>query len=300
MSGSVTDAHKLEYSRNVSLAVQQKKSRFEQGFTYHGDWRGREMIFETLVMPTEAIVDGNRGGDTPNIDANVEPVGVKPRQIEWGKLIEKEDAIKALTDFQSPFVQNGAASIVRGRDLVFANALFSDRLIGKDGATVQAWDSTDKVVVQTVGSADGATDTGMNVRKIQRAKRLLRAQEVDLDMEDLWGVLNAQEMEELYNDIITINTDYAKMAVLDHDKRQVHSLQGVSFVHFEKKADYDGTHYASAIWCKSGMHYGDFSPLETRAEQNPAKKYRLHPYMENWWGAARSEDAKVIKIINKK
>ncbi|MGX9389759.1 phage capsid protein [Nitrobacteraceae bacterium UC4446_H13] len=300
MSGPVTDAHKLEYSRNVTLAVQQKKSRFEQGFTYHGDWRGREMIFETLVMPTEAIIDGNRGGDTPNIDSNVEPVGVKPRQIEWGKLIEKEDAIKALTDFQSPFVQNGAAAIVRGRDRVFASALFSDRLIGKDGATVQAWDSTGRVVAKEVGSSDGATDTGMNLRKIQRAKRLLRAQEIDLDAEDLWGVLNAQEMEELYNDLVSINTDTAKMAFVDHDKKLVHAVAGVNFVSFEKKDDYDVSHYSAAIWCKSGMHYGDFSALEIRAEPNPAKKYRMHPYMENWWGSARSEDAKVIRIINKK
>lgn len=298
--GPITDAHKIEYGRNVNLAVQQKKSRFEQGFTYHADWRGREMIFEELIGPTSAIVDGNRGGDTPNIDANVEPVGVVPRQIEWGKLIEKEDAIKALTDYQSPFVQNGAAAIVRGRDLVFSGALFSNRLIGQDGATSQAWDSTGRVVVKEVGSSDGATDTGMNMRKIQRAKRLLRAQDVDLDMEELWGVLNAQEMEELYNDLLTINTDTAKMAYVDHDKKLVHSVGGVNFVSYEKKADYDSTHYASAIWCKSGMHYGDFSPLQTSCEPNPAKKYRLHPYMENWYGASRSEDAKVIKIVNKK
>ncbi|EKS26517.1 phage capsid protein [Afipia felis] len=298
--GPVTDAHKIEYSRNVQLAVQQKKSRFEQGFTYHGDWKGREMIFEELIGPTSAIIDGNRGGDTPNIDANIEPVGVVPRQIEWGKLIEKEDAIKALTDYQSPFVQNGAAAIVRGRDQIFANAIFANRLIGQDGATSQAWDSTNKVVAQTVGSADGNTDTGMNLRKVQRGKRLLRAQYVDLDMEDLWGVLNAQEMEELYNDLLTINTDTAKMAFVDHDLRLVHNVAGVNFVQFEGKADYDSTHYASAMWCKSGMHYGDFSPLHTSAEPNPAKKYRLHPYIENWFGASRSEDAKVIKLINKK
>lgn len=298
--GPVTDAHKLMYSKNVELAVQQKKSRFEQGFTYHGDWSGREMIFDTLVGPTEAIVDGSRGGDTPNIQQNLEPVGVRPRQIEWGLLIEKEDEIKALTDFQSIFVQNGAAAIVRGRDSVFAGALFSDRLIGQDGATQQAWDSTNRVVAQVVGSTDGNTDTGMNLRKIQRAKRLFRAQNIDLDMEQLWGVLNAQEMEELYNDLLTINTDTAKMAFVDHDLKIVHNVAGVNFVSFEKKADYDSTHYASAIWCKSGMHYGDFSPLSVRAEPNPAKKYRIHPYMENWWGASRSEDAKVIKIINKK
>lgn len=294
--GPVTDAHKIEYGRNVQLAVQQKKSRFEMGFTYHADWRGREMIFEELIGATSAIIDGNRGGDTPNIDANIEPVGVVPHQIEWGKLIEKEDQIKALTDYQSPFVQNGAAAIVRGRDTVFSAAIFGNRLIGQDGATSQAWDSTNRVVVNTVGSSDGATAKGMNLRKIQRGKRLLRAQYIDLDMEDLWGVLNAQGHEELYNDLLTINTDTAKMAYVDHDKKMVHEVAGVKFVSYEGMADYDANNYTGAIWCKSGMHYGDFSPLETRAEPNPAKKYRLHPYMENWWGAARSEDAKTIKL----
>jgi capsid protein len=294
--GPISDAYKIEYARNVQLAVQQKTSRFEQGFTYHGDWRGREMIFEELIGATSAIIDGNRGGDTPNIDANVEPVGVVPRQIEWGKLIEKEDAIKALTDYQSPFVQNGAAAIVRGRDSVFASALFGNRLIGQDGATSTAFVSTGRVVTNVVGSSDGATAVGMRVRKIQRAKRLLRAQYVDLDMEDLWGAMNAQGHEELYNDLITINTDTAKMAYIDHDKKFVHEVAGVKFVSFEGLADYDTNNFGGAIWAKSGMHYGDFSPLETRAEPNPAKKFRIQTYMENWWGASRSEDAKVIQL----
>jgi hypothetical protein len=37
----------------------------------------------------------------------------------------------------------------------------------------------------------------------------------------------------------------------------------------------------------------------TRAEPNPAKKYRIHPYIETWVGATRCEDAKVVEILNK-
>lgn len=298
--GPITDAHKIEYGRNVQLAVQQKTSRFIEGFTYHDDWQGRIMIFEELMGSAAAIVDGARGGETPDIDSNIEPVAVVPHQIEWGKLIEKEDAIKALTNYQSPFVQVGAAAIVRGRDAVFGSSLFGSRLIGQDGGTTQVWDTTNKTVVQTVGSGDGLTDTGMNVRKIQRGKRLMRAFYVELDMEDLWCVVNAQGMEELYNDILTINTDYAKMSVLDTDKKHVSNVAGVNVVQWESMTDFDATHYTFAFWAKSGMHYGDFMPLTTTVQENPNKKYRLHPYMENWWGAQRSEDAKVIKIISKK
>jgi hypothetical protein len=296
--GPITDAHKIEYGRNVQLAVQQKKSRFEQGFTYHDDWKGRVMIFEELMGSAAAIIDGARGGDTPDIDSQVEPVAVLPHQIEWGKLIEKEDAIKALTDYQSPFVQVGAAAIVRGRDTVFASALFGNRLIGQDGGTVQAWDSTNKLVAVDVGST--GTPNGMSIKKIQRAKRYLRAAYVDLDMEDLWGVLNAQQHEELYNDIVAVDTDsQRKDAVLDSSTRTVMRIAGVNFASYEGMTNFDGSTYTGAIWCKSGMHYGDFDPLTTTAERNPAKKYRLHPYMENWWGAQRSEDIKVIKVLSK-
>lgn len=290
--GPITDAHKLTYQNNVALAVQQKKSRFEMGFTYQANLKGRQAQMIELIGSTTAIIDGNRGGDTPNIDNQIEPVWCVPHQIEWGKLIEKEDAIKALTDYQSPFTQAGAAAIVRGRDSVFASALFADRKIGQDGATTSSYDTTSKVVLNTVGAS-----TGMNLAKIQRAKRLLRAFYVDLDMEELWGALNAQQMEELINDIIA-NAAHpeAKRAEIDRDLGLVYSVGGVNFVSYEGMGDYDGSNYLSAIWCKSTMVYGDFSPLETRAEPNPAKKYRLHPYMENWWGATRQEDKKVIKL----
>jgi hypothetical protein len=295
--GPVTDEHKLTYKANFELVVQQKTSRFEQAFTYQSDLKGRQAQIIDLIGTTTAIIDGNRGGDTPNIDNQTEPVWAVPHQIEWGKLIEKEDAIKALTDFQSPFVQAGGAAIVRGRDSVFASAIFADRKIGQDGSSTSSYDATAKVVADSVGSTAA---TGMNLAKIQRTKRYLRAFQVDLDMEDLWGVLNAQEMEELYNDIIAASTTpQGKMAVLDADKKAVHSVSGVSFVNYESMTNYDGSTYTAAIWCKSGMHYGDFSPLETRAEPNPAKKFRIQCYAENWWGSTRSEDKKVIKVLNK-
>jgi len=302
MAGPVTDTFKLTYQRNVELAVQQKKSRFEMGFTYHADLKGRQAQILDLVMPTAAIIDGPRGGDTPNIDVNHEPVWVQPHQIEWGKLIEKEDFIKALTDYESPYVQAGAAAIVRGRDSVFATALLGNRIIGLDGTTSAAYapPSTTRgtVVADTVGSADGLTPAGMNIRKLNRGMALMRGRYVETDYEEFWWMGNAQQHEELLNDIMTINTDYAKMAVLDETTKTVFRVGRFNCVSYEAIPTISTlpTDYISVMWCKSGMHYGDFSALETRAEPNPTKKYRVHPYMENWWGATRSEDAKVVQI----
>ncbi|HZU87927.1 MAG TPA: phage capsid protein [Stellaceae bacterium] len=312
MAGPVSDTYKLQYSRLVLLAVQQRKSRFEMGFTYAPDLQGRQKMVLDLVEPTTAIVNGIRGGDTPNIDANHEPVWVQPTQLEWGKLIEKEDYIKALTDYESPYVQGGAAAIVRARDLVFATAILGSRIIGLDGTTVQPWSNTfvsqsganaNRYVPNTVGSADGATATGMNTRKLQRAKRIFRQQYVEVDYEELWAAINAQGMEELYNDILTINTDYKKMAVLDTDTRTVNRVAGVDIVSYENitgpaVTGDAGADYLGTVWCKSGMYYGDFDPLASYADPSPGKKFRIQCYLENWFGATRSEDAKVVQIGN--
>jgi len=313
MAGPVSDTFKLQYSRLVLLAVQQRKSRFEEHFSYAPDLQGRQKMILDLVEPTTAIVNGIRGGDTPNIDANHEPVWVQPTQIEWGKLIEKEDYIKALTDYESPYVQGGAAAIVRGRDLVFATALLGNRIIGLDGTTSQAYSTTfvnqaggtsNRYVPNTVGSADGATSTGMNVRKLNRAKRIMKQQYVETDYEEFTCVLNAQGDEELFNDIITINTDYRKMAVLDEQAKEVHRVAAVDIVTYEAVPTVPavpndtGSDYIGVMWCKSGMHYGDFDPLQSFADPSPGKKFRIQTYMENWFGATRSEDAKVVQIGN--
>lgn len=295
--GPITDAHKLQYQANVELAVQQKKAQLEPCFMYESGLSGRQNQVLELIGSTTAIVGGARGGDTPNIDNTIEPVWLRPTQIEWGKIIEKEDAIKALTDYQSPFVQAGAASIQRARDDIFAGAIFGQRLIGQDGTTIVSWDNTGRLVTEGIGSADDVTATGMNVKKIIRGKRLLQAAQIDIDTEELYCLLNAKEIEDLYRDISFINTDYRAQSVMDAN-RQVLSILNVTIIPTEKMPNLDADTHRSALVCKSGLRQGDFSPIMTRAEPNPAKKYRIHPYIETWMGATRTEDARVIEILN--
>jgi hypothetical protein len=81
--------------------------------------------------------------------------------------------------------------------------------------------------------------------------------------------------------------------------RQVLSILNVTIIPSEKLPNLDADTHRAAMGCKSGMMQGDFSPIMTRAEPNPAKKYRIHPYIETWVGATRCEDAKVVEILNK-
>lgn len=299
--GPITDAHKLTYNANVQLAVQQKTSKFDMAFTYATGLSGRTAQLLELIGETTAVVDLGRKADTPDIDNSIEPVWVIPRQLAWGKLIEKEDHIKALTDYQSPFVQAGAKAMVRGKDVILSQAIFASRKIGQDGGSTSAWAGSTVGVGVGYSATDDTTATGMNVKKILRARRYLAANQVDIGDEELFLSLNAQGIEELFRDLTFISSDYRDRKVLDAPERL--DILNVTVMPANDGnaafANYDGSTYTAALWAKSGMHWGEFDPLSTAVPLRADKMNRPHPMMEQWLGATRSEDKKVVKILNK-
>lgn len=302
--GPISDAHKLTYSSNVALAVQQKRSRIDMGFSYQSGLSGRQSTIIELIGSASAVVDLGRKADTPDIDNAIEPVWINPRQLAWGKLIEKEDAIKALTDYQSAFVQAGAAGMVRGKDVILSQAVFGSRKIGADGTTVSAWAGQTVGVGVGASATDDTTATGMNVRKLLRARRYLQAAQVDTGMEELFFSGNSQQTEELFRDLTFVSRDYrgSDNQPLNTPDQPQQILSITILPSNDGSAaftNYDGSTYTAALWCKSALYWGEFDPLTVAVPLRPDKMNRPHPQMEQWLGACRSEDAKVVKILSK-
>lgn len=295
MAGPVTDAHRITYRENVKLALQEKRAIFDDTFMFDGNLSGKTVQITDIVGKMDARVDAAEGGDTPDAAVTHEPVWVRPRRVDWGKIITKEDQIKALTDFKSTYVQSGAAAVVRQKNIILAEALFAPRLIGSEVPVATAWAGSE-VGIQ-VGSANGATDVGMNVKKILRAFKLMEDKEIDIEEEDMFLALDPQEIEDLYNDLTFVSKDYRSRAVIE--EKRVLSVLGIPILPTKRVVDKAAGVSSAALWCKSGMMWGEFSPVEIRSEPNPAKQYREHPYIETWLGATRTEDEKVVRILNK-
>jgi len=299
--GPITDAQKLTFQKNMDLALQQTRSKLEPAFMYFTGLSGRLMQMIELYGSHSAMKNLGRKADTPDIDAQVEPVWVAPTQLADGHLMELEDAIKNVMDPQSMFIKVMAAAMTRGKDETLRDAVFGSRRIGQDGGTTSAW-AGDTVTVGIGASAtDDTTATGFNVRKIMRGIRLMQARQVDIDSEQIFAETNAQGMEELYRDLTYVNKDYRDKAVLEG--KQVRQILGVTIIPADGSAaqpDYDGTTFTGAMWCKSGLGWGEFSPFRSDIPLRPDKMNRPHPQMEHWIGATRTEDYKVVKILNKK
>lgn len=294
MAGNVTDAHRITYRENVMLALQEKKDQFSDTFSYLDGVAGKQMQVTDLVGTIEARLDAPEGGDTPDLEGTHEPVWARPRRIDWGKVIKKDDQIKALTDFKSEYVQAGVNGVIRKKNVLLASAIFGPRLIGNEVPVSTAW-SGRTVAVDLVAPA---TPAGMSVRKILRAMRYMEDDDIDVEMEQLTLALDPQENEELYQDITFTSTDYRSKSVME-DKR-VKSILGIPIITTKRLSDYDGSTSTAALYAKSGMAWGPATPVEIKSSPNPAKQYREHPYIEHWIAATRVEDAKAVKILNKK
>jgi hypothetical protein len=101
--------------------------------------RGSGHPFQGIVAAQNALVDQPEGGDTPDVEGQHEPVWVRPRRITWGKLLKKEDQIKALTNYKSPHVQAGATAVVRSRNAILGASIFAPRLIGNEVPASSNW-----------------------------------------------------------------------------------------------------------------------------------------------------------------
>lgn len=295
MAGPVTDTHRITYRENVLLALQEKRDQFGNAFQFDGDLKGKQVQVTQIIGKAEARLDAAEGGDTPDVEVTHEPVWVRPRRIDWGKVIKKEDQIKALTDYKSEYVQAGAAGVIRKKNMILADALLGPRLIGNEIPVATAWNGS-TVGIQ-VGSPDGApANVGLNVKKILRAFRYMEEKEIDIEEEELFLTADPTEIENLYYDLTYVSKDYRSKAVIE--EKRVLSILGVQILPTQRVADAAANQSVGVLFAKSGMVWGEFSPLDIKSEPNPAKQYREHPYMETWLGASRLMDEKVVRILN--
>lgn len=296
MAGQVTDAHRIIYRDQVQQAIQERKRQFDDFFSYLDGVSGKQLMVTDIIGTTEARIDAPEGGDTPDIETTHEPVWVRPRRIDWGKLIKKEDQIKALTDFKSEYVQAGANAYVRAHNALLAGAIFGPRLIGNEVPSVAPWSG--RTVPVDLGST--GTANGMSVKKILNGIQLMETDDVTIEEESLAIAMTSVENEQLWNDLTHVSRDYRKKAQLDDMEQRVRTIFDIPVIITKRLGMYDAGTFQSALFCKSAMHWGPAMPMTIQSAPNPSKQYREHPYIEGWEVATRSEDYKVVKFLNKK
>ena len=291
MSTQVTTHFIQQYSSNVQLLLQQKGSKL-RGAVSVGSYTGKAAKAIEQVGSVVAQKRTIRHGDTPLISTPADARWVFPVDYEWADLIDDQDKLRMLIDPQSSYAQNGAYALGRAMDDEIISAFFATSKTGENGSTNTAFDTANQQVAATEGST-GAT--GLNIAKLREAKKILMANEVDIDNDPLFVLITAEQHNDLLNEAQAISLDYNTRPVLVDGK--ITAFMGFNFIHTERLG-VDGSSYRRCpAFAKSGMHLGMWNDINTMISERADKGYATQVYVKGTFGATRTEEGKVVEIL---
>lgn len=292
------------YSTNVQLLLQERGGKLAECVMI-GTHTGEMASPVDQVGAVKAQRVTTRHGDTPLISTPGDRRWVQPSDWDWGDLIDKVDRLRLLIDPQSAYTQNGVMALRRAQDDEILAAFYGVAKTGVTGAVNVAFNTAlvgagGNVIGPTVGASG---NTGLNVAKIRAARKYFMSKHVDLDYEDLYIAVTAEEHDDLLAETQIVNLDYTERPVLTEGK--ITRFLGFTFKHIEfgDVAFYDaapsmisGTVNYCPAWVKSGMHLGIWQDLVVRVAERPDKRFSTQVYVCGTYGATRLEEKKILRI----
>jgi len=274
-----------QYATNVAHLLQQKGSKLRDAvMTSTATGKAAKVVEQ--VGAVNAVKRTTRHADTPLIDTPHSARWTFPVDYEWADLIDDQDKVRMLIDPKSPYAVNGAYAIGRAIDDEILGAFFATAKTGENGSTDELGTS-----VTTVAAGTGGV---LTIEQLLEGKRILMANEVDLDNDTIYMAITAAQHEDLLNmdELQTIDSNSTKVLV---DGR-VRAFLGINFITTERIPGAGDDPTLCPMWAKSGMHLTVWNDLTTRIEARADKSFSTQVYVKATIGATRLESGKVVKI----
>ncbi len=232
----------------------------------------------------EAQLKTTRHSDTPLIETPHDKRWVYPSDYEWADLIDDQDKLRVVADPTSPYAINGAMALGRSMDDVIITAATGTAKTGEDGTTSTA---------HGAGQTASTTSGGLTIVKLREAMQLLLAAEVDVDNEELYCAIGAQQHDDLLGETQAVSLDFTNKPVLVDGR--IRAFMGFNFIDSQRLA-LSGTDRTVIAWAKSGLHLGLWNDITARITERDDKSYSTQVYLKGTFGATRVEEQKVVAI----
>jgi hypothetical protein len=275
------------------MLAQQKTSKLED--CVRNEPINAEDGFYDQIGAADGFDITTRHGDTRYANTPHDRRKITPVPWQWADLIDKADKVRMLGDPQNSYLQTAHAAWNRRKDDHIINAFFSPAYTGKTGTTQVAYPTAaSHVVAVTVGSHDEATDCGLNVAKLAKAKRLLMDLDIDVDEEDIYICVNGKALEDLMGSTQITSADYNQVKALYNG--DVDYFMGFTFKKSNRLQVDSNADIRIPVWCKSGMMLATADDYDTNVDRLPTKNYSVQVYAGADAGSTRMEEAKVIEV----
>lgn len=298
MTDFITTSFVQDYKTTVMMLTQQMGSRLRPLVT-SDTYKGKAGKAVEQFGVTKAQKRQARHADTPLIEVPQYARWVFPVDYEWADLIDDQDKLRMAIDPTSPIAQAGAFAMGRAIDDEILLALYADAKTGQNGSDTTSFDTSGQVVASSVGG----TGTNMNIEKLREAKRILMANNVDLDQEEIWCVVTSKEHDALLALTQVTSLDFNDRPVLVEGR--VQRFLGINFKHMEFT---DSTAFANTAGMKTGsdryvplftpkaLHLGIWEDTTAKMSERADKGHAIQVYLRQTIGATRIDEKRIVRI----
>lgn len=299
----ITELMVINYQANLRLAAQQMSSKLTKAVMHETGIVGKSSSPVTIISPRVASKLTGRNQDTVYTNSSYDRRWYEPTPYTLAELYDWADAKKVGGEYdpKSGILKSFTSSLGRACDDRILTSMFATAKIGEEGASTEAFDTSN----QQVALATGGANSGLNVAKIKAGLEILQSNDIDED-EEIFMAITARQNKELLAEIQVINTDYRFQVQISPTGR-LESFMGVQFIHiqYDKETYWPDSYtallstgnYLCPMWCKSGVALGTWKDIDGKMTEMPNKNYAIQIYARNMIGATRTENPKVVQII---
>lgn len=286
MSNFVDVAHVDTFSHNIGLLLQQRGSKFAPHVT-PGSYKGKQAEVINQVGEFAAVEIQTRHEDTAIQDVAHARRWVFPRDYGAAAMVDRQDLERMLVNPTSTYAVGMSHALGRQWDDIIIDGILGNNRTGQAGGTTVT-------LAADGGGSVAAGGNGMTLAKLREAKRILMANEVDLDHEEIWCGISAEQHEDLLSQTQVISSDYNPTPVLVEGR--VTQFLGVNFLHSER-LPVTGTVRSCPLYVKSMVHSAIWGGVMTSVDRLPTKWNNLQVMATAIYGATRQEGEAVVEIL---
>lgn len=287
---NIPNHYTTQFDSNWRHLVQQKNSRLREYVTLDSI-QGKEKSYNQIDTAAMALIN-DRSGGTRITDQTMAKRWIRPQQYDTAKLIDEwdEQLLGEVVLPTSPIVQAHGAAYARTCDSVIIGALGGTAYTGTTGTTATVLPSTQKVAVNYVETGT-ATNSGLTIAKLRRAKFILDSNEVDEEEERIL-VVSAKQLQDLLRTIEVTSSDYNTVRALVDGT--LNTFMGFKFRRTQLLS-LTSTVRSCYAYVKSGIVLAERG-LKTHMDVRTDLSHSLQIRSVASLGATRMEEKKVVEI----
>ena len=291
MSGVNVPAHFVQqFATSLELLLQQKGSKLRDKVT-SGSYMGKQASPVDQVGAIAMLPVGSRFAPMGRVDSPLDRRWILPSDFELPQLLDSFDEHRLLIDPKSKYVQNAVYAAGRQIDDLIIDSFFGTAKTGETGATSTSFPAGQQVAV----NFGAAANVGLTVAKLREAKRILMANEVDFESDEIIAVVTAKQHDNLLAEAQVISKDFNEKPVLVEG--MVTRFMGITLINCERLEVDSNSYRRVPIFAKSGMHLGIWGDIMTAISQREDLSGRpWQAYVKMTMGATRLEEKKIVEV----